>query len=170
MSLVVEDGSGKTDADSYLSVADADTYHTNHSGSTDWSGADTAVKEKALRLATQYLDVRYNGLWKGYRSNVGQALDWPRAYVDDSDGFYYDSDEMPPRIKDATAELALKVIEGDTLLADIKKPGAIKRKRVKAAVVETETEYVGGYNQVKKYPLIDGLIRPLIEVGVLERG
>lgn len=170
MSLVVEDGSGKTDADSYLSVTDADTYHTNHSGSTDWSGADTAVKEKALRLATQYLDVRYNGLWKGYRSNEDQALDWPRAYVEDSDGFYYDSDEIPQRLKDATAELALRAVKGDTLLDDIKKPGAIKRKKVKTGPVETETEYVGGYNQVKKYQLIDGLIRPLIGVGVLERG
>ena len=170
MALIVEDGSGKTDADSYLSVADADTYHTNHSGSTDWSGATTATKEQALRLATQYLDVRYNGLWKGYRSNETQALDWPRAYVEDSDGYYYDSDEMPLRVKDATAELALRVVEGDTLLDDITKPGTIKRKRVKAGPVETETEYVGGYNQVKKYPLIDGIVRPLTGVGVLERG
>jgi len=170
MALVVEDGSGKKDADSYLSVTDADNYHTNHSGSTDWSGASVAEKEKALRLATQYLDVRYNGLWKGNRSNEEQSLDFPRANIADSDGYYYEHDEIPQRLKDATAELALRVVEGDKLLDDIMKPGSIKRKRVKTGPVESETEYIGGYNQVKKYPLIDGLIRPLISVGVLERG
>ena len=56
MALVVEDGTGKTDADSYLSLVDADAYNLAHSASTDWNGAVEAVKEKALRLATQYLD------------------------------------------------------------------------------------------------------------------
>lgn len=170
MALVVEDGSGKTNADSYLSVADADTYHTNHSGSADWSGATTAVKEKALRLATQYLDVRYNGLWKGVRSNDAQALDFPRANVEDADGYYYESDEIPQRLKDATAELALRVVEGDTLLDDVSKPGTIKSQGVSVGPISKSIEYTGGYNQVKKYPLIDGLVKPLISIGVLERG
>lgn len=170
MALIVEDGSGKTDADSYLSVTDADTYHTNHSSSTDWSGATTAVKEKALRLTTQYLDVRYDGLWKGVRSNENQALAWPRTYVEDSDGYYFESNEMPQRLKDATAELALRVVEGDTLLDDISKPGTIRSQSVSVGPISKSIEYAGGYNQVKKYQLIDGLVRPLIGVGVLERG
>jgi hypothetical protein len=173
MALIVEDGSGKSDADSYLSVADADTYHTNHSGSTDWSGAATAVKEKSLRLATQYLNIRFNGLWKGYKATDLQALAWPRVLADKEDVYdaaYYDSESLPIVLENATAELALRVVQGDTLYADISKPGTIKRKRVKTGPIETETEYAGGYNQVKKYPLIEGLIKPLISIGVLERG
>jgi hypothetical protein len=171
MSLIVEDGTGKGDANSYLSVADADTYHTDHSGSADWSGAAAADKEKALRLATQYLDVRYDGKWKSRRSNSGQALAWPRANVEDADGYYYSSDELPQRLRDAAAELALRVIEGDTLLDDLSKAGVIRSKSVKAGPIQKTVEYVGGMSQVKKYPLIEGLIQHLIESsGCIERG
>jgi hypothetical protein len=171
MAFEVETGSGSSTANSYLSVADADTYHNDHSGSTDWNGAATADKEKALRLATQYLDIKHDGKWQGYRSNQNQALAWPRSNVADNDGYYYGSDEIPQRLKDAVAELALRVIQGDTLLDDISKPGTIKSKSVKAGPVQKTTEYVGGMFQVKKYPLIEGLIQHLIEsTGCIERG
>jgi len=169
--FVVEDGTGLSTANSYLSVADADQYNENNSASTDWSGATQANKEKALRLATRYLDVRYDGLWKSFRTNETQALAWPRAYAVDQDGYYWDSDEMPQRLEDATAELALRVIEGDTLFADITKPGTIKSQSVTVGPIQKSIEYMGGYTQVKGYPLIDGLVRPLIKSSSsLERG
>ena len=169
--FVVEDGTGKSDANSNLSVAGADQYHENNSASTDWSGATQADKEKAIRLATQYLDVRYDGSLKGCRSNEDQALAMPRTGIEDSDGYYYDSDEMPQRWLDATAELALRVIEGDTLLDDITKPGTIKSQSVTVGPIKKSIKYMGGYNQFKGYPLIDGLVRPLIKNNSsLERG
>ena len=50
MALIVEDGSGKLDSESYISVADCTTYCTAH-GLTAWTGTD-AAKETALRNAT----------------------------------------------------------------------------------------------------------------------
>ena len=40
---------GGTSSDSYITVADADTYHGNNLNVTDWTGASTADKEKALK-------------------------------------------------------------------------------------------------------------------------
>ncbi len=169
--FVVEDGTGLSNANSYLSVAEADTYHENHSGSSAWCSANQANKEKALRLATQYLDVQYCNRWKGYRANEGQALTWPRTYAYDDDGYSYDSNEIPQRLKNACAELALRVIQGDTLLDDISKPGTIKSKSVKVGPIEKTTEYMGGLSPVKKYPLIEGQLKPIIVSGrVVERG
>jgi hypothetical protein len=170
MALVVEDGTGKTNADSYLSITDADTYNTNHSASALWIAASEAAKEKALRLATQYLDVRYGNSWKSFRTNENQSLNWPRAYVQDNDGYYFDSNEIPKKLKDAAAELALRVINGDTLFADISKPGVISSTSVSVGPISKSVTYSGGYNQVKKYPLIDGLVKSLISSGTLERG
>ena len=170
MALVVETGTGIANADSYLSVTDADTYNTNHSASAAWISAAEAVKEKALRLATQYLDVRYGGRWKSFRTNETQALAWPRAYAVDQDGYYWDSNQMPQRLKDAAAELALRVVGGDTLFADITKPGTIKSQSVTVGPIQKSIEYMGGYTQVKGYPLIDGLVKSLINSGTLERG
>jgi hypothetical protein len=107
MALIVEDGSGKSDAQSYVSVTDADDYHANHSASTDWSGADTADKEKALRLATQWLDATYHGRWKGVRFSADQALDWPRDSVE-LDGYVLSVSDLPQQLLDATCEMALK--------------------------------------------------------------
>ncbi len=171
MSFVVETGAGLSTANSYLSVADADAYHTDHSGSTAWSGASEADKQKALRLGTQYLDVRYDGRWKGTRSNDDQALAWPRANVVDSDGYILDSDDLPERLENAVAELALRVIGGDTLLDDIDEPATISSESVTAGPIQFSQQFTGGKSQVKGYPLIDGLIRPLIQdCNTVERG
>jgi len=161
--FTVETGGGLAAANSYLSVAAADDYHLNHSASTAWSGASQADKEKALRLATQYLDARYNGKWKGSRANEGQALDWPRANVMDNDGYYYLSTGLPLRLEDAIAELALKVINGDTLLEDLDSPGTVSSESVSIGPISESKTYIGGQTPVKKYALVDNLMRPLLE-------
>lgn len=171
MAFVTEDGTGLSDANSYLSVADADAYIADHGNSATWSAATDASKQEALRLATQYLDIRYATKWLGSRGDSEQSLAWPRYGIEDYDGFVVDWDELPSAIEDATAELALRVIEGDTLLDDIDSPGTIESTSTTVGPIKKSTNYLGGKSQVKRYPLIDGLIRPLISSGgMLERG
>lgn len=176
MALVVEDGTGKSDAESYLAVADADTYLAANYVSTNtslvaWNAAATATKEIALRRATQYTDGRYSANWRGYAYTTGQALAWPRTLATDNEDEYYDVDEIPQNLQDAVAELALRIVAGDTLMADQSSPGTIKTKKVKAGPIERDVEYQGGLSQVKKYPLVESLMKPLILLtGVLERG
>lgn len=162
MAITVEDGTGKADADSYLSVADADTYHTNHSNSSDWSGATTDAKERALRIATQYLDARYNSQWRGYKKTTTQALAWPRQNVVDEDGRVVDADSVPSKVADATAEMALREVQQtDALLVDVSAPsGSIIRKKEKVGPIEEETEYTAGSTQ-KQYTLVDFMLRHL---------
>lgn len=171
MAFVVEDGTGKSDANSYLSVADADSYHADHSASASWTAATTEQKEKALRLATQYLDARYDGRWRGYQNTSTQALAWPRTSAVDNEGYVYDNDAVPQRLEDATAELALRVITGDTLYADQTKAARVASSSVTVGPISKSVSYVGGLDPAKKYPLIEALMTPLIAgVGSLERG
>jgi len=163
MAFVVETGAGLSNANSYLSVADADSYHTDHSGSTDWSGASEADKQKALRLATQYLDITYHGRWRGVRCLSTQVLAWPRIGAVDDDEYLIDEDALPQQLEDACAELALKVIEGDTLIEDFDAPGTVKAEKVKIGPIEESKEYMGGNSPVKKYTTVERLIRSLIE-------
>lgn len=158
MAIVVEDGTGKTNADSYISVADADTYNTAHNADTVWDAATTAAKEKALRLATQYLDNNYNGRWFGSRSNDDQALAWPRSGVEDIDGYAIENDEMPQKLKDACVEAAVRSANGTSLMPDIDEPGNIKREHDKVDVIESEVEYVGGKSQIALFRIIDKLL------------
>lgn len=171
MAVVVEDGTGLTNSDVYVSVAAADVYFSSR-GLETWDGT-TTEKEVALRRGRQYLENAYRGMFKGVRTNRTQALSWPRmatvAYnasvvgvIYDEDGWYINSNEIPQQLKDANCEAALLVLTGATLEPTLIRGGAIKRKRVKAAVVETETEYADGAPSVDRYMVIQGLLRGLV--------
>ena len=163
MALVVEDGTGKANADSYVSITDADSYHTAHSAAATWAAATEAVKEKALRLATQYADARYYGRWRGYKNTSTQSLAWPRSYGYDTEGFLIAWDAVPVQLENAIAELALRVVQGDTLLADIAKPAAISSQSITVGPISKSVSYVGGMPPTKKYALIEALMAPLIQ-------
>lgn len=164
MALIVEDGTGKADAESYISVADADTYHTAYGNPSAWSGASTPTKETALRTGAQYLDAVYVLRWVGFRANDAQALDWPRAGAEDSDGYAIDSDVVPESVRRANAIAALKHINGDTLLPDLTQSGTVASESKRAGPVEKSVTYVGGKSPYKTYSLVDFLLTPVLLV------
>lgn len=153
MSLIVEDGTGLSTAESYISVADADTRHTNL-GNTAWTGS-TAVKEAALRKATEYLEQRYSRRWRGTRLLRAQALSWPR-YGAIVHGWDVDSDEVPAAVANACADLALKTLS-ETLNDDLDQ-GIVREK-----VGPLETEYDAYSPQAKRYPAIDQALAPYLQ-------
>ena len=173
MAIVVEDGTGKTDADAYISVADADTYHVNYTGSASWAAATTATKEIAIRNATQYIDIKYNGRWRGRRTHDTQALDWPRSSIADRDGYGIDSDEMPTRLLNACAEMAVRHVDGDTLIVDVSAgDNGIKSEAVSVGPVSSDIEYSGVKSTAKKYAIVANLLSEFLfsKMGSVERG
>lgn len=154
MTLIVEDGTGKSNAESYITIADADTYHDNR-GNTDWADLTTAQKERLLRIATDYMVAVYRLRWDGYRYVNTQALDWPRIYVPVRDicsvnayPEYVDFDVVPTLVQNACADLALKA-NSETLLAD-QTQGTIREK-----VGPIEVEYDKYSPQFKRYLQVD---------------
>lgn len=163
MSLIVENGTGLANANGYISEADADAYHVDYGNPAAWSGATTAVKEDAIRLATQYLDAVYGRRWLGYRNLSTQALAWPRTNVTDYDGYVLSSSVLPIKLVQAAAVLALAKVNGDTLLPDVTDPSAIKSTKSKVGPLSSDKEYFGGKAMYKKYSLVDSLIASLIK-------
>lgn len=104
MTITVEDGTGLTDADAYISVADADTYFSAV-GNTTWSDASTSDKEQAIVKATRYMEKRFGNKWKGLIASSTQALGWPRDYVYDERGTEL-NDQVPVKVAEACAEYA----------------------------------------------------------------
>jgi hypothetical protein len=103
LTLIVEDGSGMSTAESYVSAADASTYFAAHGGATTaWTAATSGEQEAALRYARVWMDARY--MWPGSIMKLSQALEWPRYGAFDSDGRIYLG--VPQVIKDAQCELA----------------------------------------------------------------
>ena len=153
MPLTVEDGTGMAAAQSYISVADADT-HFSARGITLWDTMLDVEKEQALTRATDYLVQVYRTRWMGDRVTATQALDWPREGVEVG-GFDIDEDVVPAEVKRACAEMAFKAASGE-LAADIER----LTKREKVGPIEVE--YSDNVLPYRVYRAIDNLLAPFL--------
>jgi hypothetical protein len=160
VALIVEDGTGLSNSESYISVADADTRHTNL-GNTAWTAGTvtTTQKEAALRKATNYMLQVFRDRWTGYRVKVNpmQALDWPRYGVE-VDHFPVHFDIVPADVANACADLALKALSAD-LAPDLTQ--AVVREKVGPI----ETEYQRGSPQFTRYRAIELMLSPYLGPG-----
>src|SRR6187549_997723 len=132
MSLIVEDGTARADAESYISVADANSYHVSRgTPDADWADLDTADKESALRRATDYMLATYRLRWKGSPVNGTQALDWPRYNVQRDQSFltYIQPTVIPNEVKRACAELAVRAHAGP-LTQDVEPQAGVLSEQV----------------------------------------
>lgn len=159
--FTVEDGTGLADANSYLSIADADQYNDDHDADATWDGLADADKQKHLRLATRYIDAFYGRMWRGGRLEAEQRLDWPRSSAWDDDGFAIDDDAVPSQVEDATAILAIKSAGGETFLDD-ETEGMIVKESDKVGPIASEVEYMGGKDEAKRFPIVERTLASVI--------
>lgn len=153
MALEVEDGTGKANAESYCSVAAADTYHSNQ-GNTSWADLDTEVKEQSLRKATRYLDGIF--VFSGSKNTREQALQWPRFNAFEY-GWLLDSAVVPTSLVNACAELAFQAQTTD--LAPTGAPdGAVRSESVGPLSVT----YADGTSGATRFRVVDQLLRGLV--------
>lgn len=143
--------------ETYLSVADADTYWSNRNDST-WAAASTAAKEAALRNATAYIDGSYDFIGS---QNTNNVLCWPRYNVlitqGNLKGVSYDENTIPPQVKNATAELARESLSA-ALITSKDRGGMVKREKVDTI----EVEYMDGAPSSKSFPHVTMLLKPLL--------
>jgi hypothetical protein len=103
---------------SYVSIADADTYFETRIDSANWVDASDEIKEQALVTATALID---DNAWIGSAVSSSQALAWPRKnaiYNDDRLGLQVTiaEDELPSRVKTAVYEQALHLVNNEDVL------------------------------------------------------
>lgn len=103
---------------SYVTIADADTYFETRIDSAEWVTSDDDIKEQALVTATQLID---DNSWIGSAVSSSQALAWPRknaTYKDTRLGLHVSlaEDEVPSRVKTAVYEQALHLISNEDVL------------------------------------------------------
>ena len=164
MALITEDGTGRADAESYCSLADATAYHAAL-GNAAWAALATdELREQALRRASVYMVQAYRLRWAGYRKRDAQALDWPRYEVPKPDTSvgrfmaYYSENIVPTEVRNACAELALRAASGD--LAADQGQAVIER-----TVGPITTKFAPGSLAAKRYVAVDRLLAPMLTDG-----
>ncbi len=133
MTLIIEDGTGVDNANSYVSIDDCDSYHDGL-GNTGWTG-DDAVKQSAILRAMAWLESQP---WKGRKLDYSNALSWPRADVVDREGYVVPEDEVPDGVVKALCEAALIEIESAGILRpSLERGGQVKSESIDGAVSVT---------------------------------
>lgn len=113
LSLVVEDGTGKADADAFVDLSVFKTY-CEARGYALGVITDTAI-EQAIRRATTYISATIK--WPGIRTfGRAQALALPRKGFSDVEGYPIGENEVPVEVRSATCEAAW---------AELQRPGAL---------------------------------------------
>lgn len=157
MTIVVEDGTGLSTAESYASVADANTYFAKRLNAAWDELDDIDDKEPALIKATDFMERVYGQKWIGTRTSETQALSFPREGVKRVGGWnYYDNDEIPREVKVACMELALKV-SSEPLAADLTADDFIEA----VTIGPISINYKESSPAVKIYREINDLLAPL---------
>lgn len=158
MAFVVEDGTGKPDANSYASVEFAMEYFGLR-GVDKWTDADTDDQKKWLVQATDYIELRQESM-------VGEPLTEEQALH-----FPIEAGVMPAALLKAACEYALRAMEGP--LAPDPKVDAnglvrVETKR-KIGPLEKAFSVVGGETATpptfRSYPAADALLAQVLRGG-----
>ena len=148
MTLVVEDGSKVTGANTYITLAEfkawADARGVNYS-------SDGHVTENILR-AMDYIEEL---MFIGVKETRDQALQWPRVDVV-IDGYALDVGEIPKELKNATYELVKAIIDGDNKL------NPVRRQVTKEKVDSLEVTYKSNAGMQRHTPAVTRALRKLI--------
>lgn len=100
--MIVENGTGLPNANSYVSVEFADDYFSAR-GVTEWTAFATTVKEQLLIKATDFIDNVFQ--WNGKKQFDTQALRFPRVDIRDYEGA--EMSGIPTCLKQAVCDAAL---------------------------------------------------------------
>lgn len=125
--------------DTYISLADAETYFANHYLSTDdklvaWNTLSDSDKEVLLRKATQKIDAMP---YMGFKADNDQELAFPRAFWTDNQLLrenlhplflygnrnWYIQTEVPDDVKYAECELAISMVSGTPTRVELQRQG-----------------------------------------------
>jgi hypothetical protein len=158
MALTIETGAGVENADSYVAVADLDTFASER-GFSDLPavGAD---KEVLLRLAFDYVEA-HRHQFEGHKTNEGNTYSqFPRCglTIDQED---VDEDTVPVEVKRAQMQLAMDAVSED--LSPTGDGQVVIREKID--VIETQFDAGGSPAPQPIFAKADKWLAPLFRTG-----
>lgn len=132
--IVKETGAVVSGANSYVTLAEAETIAETIFSRAEWDAATDARKTEALIYAARLLDSSIQ--WRGYKTLTSNPMQWPRSYVpsNDSSLTYLADNIVPVEVQNAQVEAAIYLFRGDPTLSITE--GGVKREKVDVIEVE----------------------------------
>jgi len=162
MTIVVEDGTGITGAESYIDRSFFDDFCIAW-GLGDPTDADESAAEGAMRRGTLVFDTVYGPRFPGVPLSSTQGLLFPMTELVDRRN--YQLPPLPVQVKQATAVLALQELTSPMSLFPVVTPGKIK-KSITADKISVDydvsnggTGYISGARPVLS--IVEGILAPI---------
>ena len=131
--MIVEDGTGLEDANSYVNIEDYKTYWIDRN--IDISNKSDIELQASLVLATQYIDNNYN--FVGYKSSHKQSLEFPRYNAYTREGYRING--VPKKLIYAVNEAGYMSLNGTSLFASTQSD--IKERTEDVGPIKTTYKY-----------------------------
>lgn len=126
VTLIVEDGTGRSDANAIVSLAEFKAYFDGRG--TSYSTYADDLLNAAIVRASSFLVNAY--VWQGQKINMrAQTMPFPRFGVTDREGWSIATNEIPHEVKAACCEIALY---------EAANPGAMNPSVVQSEKVRSE--------------------------------
>lgn len=183
MAFIVEDGTNVANANAYTDTEFADAYFADR-GITSWASLTTEQKQQRIVVATQYIDTRWLGQFKGNQFYETQSLQFPRDFWTRNVVDPEHPDEpptvvpiMPIPLLQACCEYSIAVDAETMSLAgnfETSETGlAIKRKKEQVGTLQTDTEYFSSGTELGSvwatYTIADGIMASLLKQNIVWR-
>ena|SRR3569833_2155694 len=168
VNLVIEDGSGVSNANSYGVTGNAETLaaarqYAENRGVT--LPSDNDALSVMLINGTDYIET-FSQFFVGRQYSITQALSWPRSYVRNSDNSYFPYNQLPDALLQALYQLCIEQQNGIDLLASYD-PETSGGFVVMEKVDVIETRYSEKIATVREpsMPKVDALLAKISSIG-----
>ena len=148
MALIIEDGSGVANANSYVTAAQWDAWATARGISHSHS---TSKIEEFILTAMDYIEAQN---FLGRKATNAQSLQWPRTEVY-IDSYSVNSDEIPNQLKNALYEVTRTVADGNFALS------ARGRQTTQEKIGEITVTYKNNASMNKETPAVTSALRKI---------
>jgi hypothetical protein len=141
MAFTIEDGTGKADANAYVSTAFVDAWIAETGSNATWAAKSSTEKEQCIVQATRYIDSLFGPRFVSRKRTRTQALHWPRDAVYQDDGeLWIQNNEVPIEVQRACAEYAIRAASA-ALISDPADSREATQVSTKVGPIATSTTY-----------------------------
>ncbi|QZA70454.1 head-to-tail adaptor [Erwinia phage AH03] len=152
--IIVEDGTGKANSNSYVSIADLISFAALYQ--TELTDDDSTAS--LLIQAADYIESKS---YKGSKANSNQAMKWPRkeAYINcEDDEELYPSNSIPVEIKKAQLQCALAVSNGVSLMPTVTAADYVLEETIGPITTKYADAAEYGLSYAPNLPIVDSLL------------
>ena len=165
--IVKEDGSVVSGANSYVTESEVSVYFTDvGKDDTAWLALTSTGKEQAVLRSARFLEAEFGPDFMGTRRQRGQALSWPRYGVTGLDNYLVDSTTVPSEVLLAQFELIFKTVDGTEFYTDVAESSStLEEKEVQIGPIKSKKKYRTSAAGEAFHAYVESLLDPYLRGG-----